>query len=161
MIDLFKNYKSSFLLVIISLFFVVAGCKQKTDVPADKQTQQISADSTAKVSAADTNKAKPVTYMDVKGKWTGTFDQRSTTLNINSQDSTEFSGTITIAYREPLTKPVSGKFDNGTMKFTMKDTEHSRFQGNYSGEFTNDGKMTGTFTMNLNHQNYNFKFNKK
>jgi hypothetical protein len=44
----------------------------------------------------------------------------------------------------------------------MRDQLHSRFQGKYSGKFSEDkSKMAGNFTMNLDGSNFSFNFTKK
>jgi len=98
--------------------------------------------------------------IDLTGKWTGTFDQRSSTLTIKEQDDNKFSGTITVAYRDPLAKQVSGEFNKETNEFTMTDTQHSRYKGKYKGKIE-DGKMSGTFTMDLDGKNYSFNLTKR
>ena len=150
-----------FILLFAGVFSILylTGCEQKTDKPEDIEEEEILID-TSNVQPADTMQAEEDTVVDLTGRWTGTFDQRSTTLNITEHNETEFKGTITISYRDPLTKAVSGKFDNEKKEFTMADTQHGRYKGNYKGKFE-DGKISGTFTMDLDGKNYSFNLTKK
>jgi hypothetical protein len=103
-----------------------------------------------------------MTIPDLKGTWNGTFDGRSTVLNITDQTDSSFSGTISINYREPIYQEVKGSFSPTTMKITMTDQLHSRFQGNYSGNLSKEAdSFSGTFTLNNDGSKYSFNLNKK
>lgn len=151
-----------FLLLILFSTLILTGCKQKTETPQEKAPVTGDTSSARTMSPSDSMKQEvkqgPIS---LTGKWTGIFDQRPASFNITDQNDTQFSGTLTISYRDPLTKAVSGKYDMQTMKFTMNDTEHGRFMGSYSGKISEDGKMQGTFTLNSDKSNYSFNFKKK
>jgi PBP1b-binding outer membrane lipoprotein LpoB len=148
-----KSIITSVILVICVLF--ITGCQKKEEKPV--QQAPIVTDTN---SAVPKIAAQPI--VDIKGKYTGTFDSRATTLNIKEQDSTRFKGSITINYRDVINQQISGKFDPKTLSFSMVDQLHSRFQGKYAGKFSEDrSKMSGTFTMNLDGSKFNFNFTKK
>ena len=159
-----SNYYSIFIL-IFAVLILSAGCQKKAEQPEGEKpskdtTKMVTpekpkVDTTAK---ADTTKM----YPDLTGKWTGTFDKRSTTFNITEQNGENFKGSMTIAYKQPLNKDISGKIKSGGLQLTMRDLTHSRFMGNYSGKISNDGnKISGTFTMNADKSSYSFTFSKK
>ncbi len=141
-------------LLIVSILFL-AGCQKKEEAPV-KQTPVVT-DTSAKIS--QTVVPAPV---DIKGKYAGTFDNHSSSLNIKEQDGNKFKGSLTVNYREVINQQVSGEFDQTTLKFSMTDLLHSRFQGKYSGKFSDDKtKMSGTFTMNLDGSKFSFNYTKK
>jgi PBP1b-binding outer membrane lipoprotein LpoB len=146
-------------LILFVLF--IAGCQKKEEKPI--QQTPITTDTTAKVTPpAEGTTKKADVIVDIKGKYTGTFDKRPTVLNIKEQDGNKFKGSITINYREVINQQVSGEFDPKTLKFSMTDLLHSRFQGKYNGNFSEDKeKMSGTFTMALDGSKFNFNFTKK
>jgi hypothetical protein len=154
----------SVLTLICSLIVLSAGCEKKAEKPEGENTmkdttnmtqpEQQNADTTA---MAD----ESMKYPDLTGTWTGTFDSRSTTLRITEQTEDSFKGSMTIAYKQPLNKDISGQIKSDT-EVTMKDLTHSRFMGNYSSKLSEDGKkLSGTFTMNSDNSTYKFNFSKK
>lgn len=144
------------ILLIACILFII-GCQKKEE----KVIQQTPTTQTAPT-AIDTTKKTADVIADIKGKYSGTFDKRATVLNIKEQDGNKFKGSITINYREVINQQVSGDFDPKTLKFTMTDLLHSRFQGKYNGKFSEDkAKMSGTFTMKLDGSKFNFNFTKK
>lgn len=99
---------------------------------------------------------------DLKGTWSGTFDQRGTTLRITEQNGNEFKGVVSISYREPINQTVTGKYDPETNKMTMTDQVHSRYMGTYNGTVSENGsKYSGTFTMKNDGSKFNFALTKK
>ena len=153
--------------IVVLLFAIVllsGGCQKKAEQPegekAKKDTtnmvtpQQSEADTTA---MADTTQK----YPDLTGTWKGTFDKRPTTFYITEQTGENFKGNMTIPYKKPLKKEISGSLKSG-MQISMKDLTHSRFMGTYSGNISDDGsKISGTFTMNSDNSKYDFTFSKK
>jgi hypothetical protein len=152
--------------VITSVFLIacvlfIVGCQNQEQKTV--QQSPLVADTSAKVNqAVDTTKKITNEIADIKGKYSGTFDSRATMLNINGQDGYKFKGSIIINYREVTKQQVAGEFDPKTLKFTMADQLHSRYQGKYNGKFSEDKtKMSGTFTMNLDGTKASFNFTKK
>ncbi len=147
------------LLLIASLG--VVGCQQNNEKPANETdtlqtTPPATVDTTSKIEAAKDS------IPDLKGTWTGKFDQRSTTLKITEQDSTKFKGKITINYREVINQEVSGTIDPKSNEVKMKDLLHSRYQGKYDGKLSEDKmKLSGTFTMDLDGKKFPFSLTKK
>jgi len=163
MIAHFLRSKKNILAVIIPILFfsclIINGCRKNEEKPA--QQNNAVTDTAKPQGVTDTQKLQD-SVTDVKGKYSGTFDNRSTILNITNQDGNKFSGSITINYRDVINQKVSGEFNPDTKTFSMTDLLHSRFQGKYSGKFSPDlNKMSGTFTMNLDGSNFSFNFNKK
>lgn len=142
--------------VIISVFLMtfilfIIGCQKKEE--RSIQQSPVFTDTTKKIINEIT---------DIKGKYTGTFDRRASSLNIKEQEGNKFKGSITINYREVINQQVVGEFDPQTLAFAMTDQLHSRFQGKYKGKFSDDKtRMTGTFTMNLDGNQFSFNFTKK
>ncbi len=153
----------SFILLLSFGFYLtsVTGCKKEAEKPVEKQEQQ------AKTTPppVDTPKVveKPkIEYPDLIGKWTGTLYNRQASLKITKQDTTSFSGSLTIFFRENINQQVSGKLNMSNNKITMSDLVHNKTMGRYSGKLSEDGKtMSGTFTMNIDKKNYNFNFVKQ
>lgn len=143
------------------IFSVQTGCKKEAEKPVEKQEQV----QKTQPPAADTQKVveKPkVEYPDLLGKWSGTLYNRKATLKITKQDSTSFSGSLTVFFRENINQQVSGKLNMSNNKITMSDLVHNRAMGKYSGKLSEDGNtMSGTFTMNVDKKNYNFNFVKQ
>ncbi|MFO7446131.1 MAG: hypothetical protein R6W90_07170 [Ignavibacteriaceae bacterium] len=149
---------------IITVLFLT-GCEQKTEQPGEGQHADTTAVldqpvDTAQDAPADVTDVKPA-VIDLQGKWTGTFSSHSATFTINEQNENEFSGTLNVAFREPMVKYVSGKVNMDAMTFTMRDTRQTRDMGKYSGKITEDGKMNGTFTMEVDGKNFNFSLTKR
>ena len=146
---------------------VYFGCEKKTDQseePTDNaDTEVIITDTTS----GDATEIEPVedvkiTIPDVRGTWTGTFDQRSTVLNITEQTDSSFSGKISISYRQAINQEVKGSLSPATMNMEMKDQLHSRFQGKYNGKLSKDAdNYSGTFIMDLDGSKFSFNLNKK
>jgi Na+/phosphate symporter len=165
------NYAKQFTMFIIAISYlsvlIFTGCTKTDERDADTQLQPdttrqvktVPQIDSAVVTAKDTIKD---TLMDITGRWAGTFDKRATTLQITSQDSLNFSGNITINYREVINQQVKGSFNPEAKTFNMKDQLHSRYQGRYNGKLSGDGKkMSGTFTMDLDGKQYPFSFSEK
>ncbi|MGE5429918.1 MAG: hypothetical protein ACM3QX_02525 [Syntrophomonadaceae bacterium] len=161
--------KSITLSTLLFSLMISTGCgkKQEQQQQAPQQTTAQQGDTTK---MADTTKKADTTAKttqkaevpDLKGTYSGIFDQRPTTLKISEQNGNDFKGSITIHYREVINQQVSGKFDPATKKFTMSDLLHSRFKGKYAGKVSDDmKKLSGTFTMILDGSKFNFNLAKK
>lgn len=159
-------FSISFLSVLILI-----GCEQKktveTTIPKDTVQVKIEEPAPVDTMMKDTTTIKepeiPAVVMpDLKGKWTGTFDKRATTLRITEQDGKTFKGSITINYREVINQQVIGTLNEKTMEFSMKDLLHSRYAGSYKGKLSEDmKKFSGTFTQNVDKTKYNFSLKKQ
>ena len=163
MIELSSNSRlSAVLLFAASIVFV--GCEKKseqTEQPKDGiQTEQTAPDTVSEIKEPVLE--EKITIPDMKGTWNGVFDKRATTLKITEQTDSSFSGTITINYREVINQEVKGNFSPTTLKMTMTDQLHSRYQGSYSGKLSNDlNSYSGTFTMKIDGSKFSFNLNKK
>ena len=158
----------------IVVYFIIAalayyGCEKKTD-ESDTSIDNIKTETVIPDTTSDEiidEIIEPVeeiiiTIPDIKGTWSGTFDSRSTVLNITEQTDSSFSGKISISYRQAINQDVKGSFSPSTMNMKMKDQLHSRFQGKYSGKLSEDAdNYTGTFTMDLDGSKFSFNLNKK
>ncbi len=163
--DLFRSRVYKVLhFFLIAVFFVAAanfiGCEKKTENTSDNSSQT---GNSSQMQQKPQKEEPPAPVIpDVTGTYTGSFDKHGATFKITEQDSTEFKGTLTIAYRKPLTKKVSGSLDVETSKITMKDLIRSRYEGTYTADLSDNGqKITGTFTMKVDKKNYGFSFKKK
>lgn len=164
-ISKFQSLLFSFALLAL---LVLTSCEQKKpeEVSVLKDTVQVKADKAvpADTLLKDTTTVKEpeVVIPDLKGKWTGTFDQRATTLRITEQDGNSFKGAITINYREVINQQVSGTLNEETMEITMKDLLHSRYAGTYKGKLSEDmKKFSGTFTQNVDKTKFSFNLKKQ
>lgn len=158
------NKLLTLLVLTVSLFF--GGCEKKNEQQqAELKTESISTDTISSESEPGVNEPVvevKVSIPDIKGTYTGTFDKRATTLTITEQTDSSFSGKITINYREVINQEVKGTISPSTMKISMKDQLHSRYQGKYNGKLSEDGKVfSGTFTMDLDGKKFSFNLNKK
>lgn len=160
----FSKYVSVFVL-IFTLLILSAGCQKKAEQPegekANKDTsnvmkpEQPKPDTTAMV---DTTKK----YPDLTGTWTGTFESHAATFKITEQNKADFKANLSVSYRQPMNKKVSGKIDLSTQKITMNDVEKSRTKSAYSGILSDDGKkISGTSTMKIGGSKAKFTFTKK
>ena len=141
--NLFKRVFTLLLILTVVAYF---GCEKKTDENGDKE---------------DPPKTE-IKTPDLSGKWTGIFDGKSAVLDITEQTDSSFSGKITISYRQVINQDVKGSFSPTTLKMTMTDQLHSRFQGVYNGSLSKEAdKFSGTFTMDQDGSKYSFNLNKK
>ncbi len=160
-----KNSKhiSVFILFLFIGFLVSiqTGCKKEAEKPVEKA--EVQKDSTpVKVDTPKVVEKPKVEYPDLLGKWTGTFDKRATTLVITEQDTTEFKGKITIAYREVINQEVSGTLDMAKKQVKMKDLLHSRYAGTYTAKLSEEmNSMSGTFIMTVDKMKMSFNLKKK
>lgn len=150
----------TFIMAITVLF--VAGCEKKTETnPEEKVNTTIEKPVVEKVDSVKPEEPK-IVIPDLIGTWSGTFDSRACTLKITKQDSTTFSGSITISYREVVNQSVSGTLNVEKSTVSMRDLIHSRYQGTYSGKLSADMKnLSGTFTITVDKKNLSFSLNKK
>jgi hypothetical protein len=147
---------------------VLTSCEQKKpeEVSISKDTLQVKAEEAVPVDTlskdAATVKEQEVMIPDLKGKWTGTFDKRATTLRITEQEGKSFKGAITINYREVINQQVSGTVNEETMEISMKDLLHSRYAGTYKGKLSEDvKKFSGSFTQNVDKTKFSFNLTKQ
>lgn len=149
------------LLLMVSLAAFI-GCEKKADEKIETpQTTEETTQTTPEQQPVQ-EEIPPIVIPDLTGKWSGIFDARSATLNITEQNGNDFSGSISVAYRNPLNKQVSGKVDESTLVVTMSDVGQGRFHGAYSGTLSDENKkLAGSFTMKLDGKKYSFNFSKK
>jgi len=155
------------LFTVLTILAVVAfiGCEKKTEQKQDEVKKETTMpDTSSSVSEPNNGEPmaqQPVVIPDLKGKWTGTFDKRSTTFTITEQTDSSFSGRISIKYKEMLNQEVKGYFSPTTKKVYMEDQIHSKYMGKYKGSLSEDGKaLSGTFTMNRDGSKTSFNLNK-
>jgi hypothetical protein len=130
-----------FLILTVAVYF---GCENKAKENSNKANTKIETETP-----------------DITGKWTGIFDGKTTVLDITEQTDSTFSGKISISYRQIINQDVKGSFSPTTLKMTMMDQLHSRFQGEYSGNLSKDSEnFSGTFALNLDGSKYSFNLNK-
>lgn len=159
-------HKKLILLSFLLSLLIFLGCEQKTEKPEEDAADTVVVDVTEQDSVlTDTTEIEeePVVVIpDVTGKWTGTFDGRSTVMNITNQNGNNFSGKISINYRQAINQDVKGTINPETMKMNMTDQLHSRYQGKYYGTLSEDGtKYSGTFRMDLDGKEFSFNLTKK
>lgn len=105
---------------------------------------------------------KENTTTNLVGTWAGTFNERSTVLEITEQSDSSFSGKISIDYRQQIEQEVKGTFSPTTHQMTMEDQLQSRFQGSYKGSLSKNGSnYSGTFTMESDGTTFAFNLTKK
>lgn len=136
------SYNMIFTVLLILSVASYFGCEQKTEGNGSEDNPKIETP-------------------DITGKWTGIFDGKTTVLNITEQTDSTFSGKINISYRQAINQEVKGSFSPSTLKMTMTDQLHSRFQGEYTGKLSTDAEnFSGTFALNLDGSKYSFNLNK-
>ena len=141
-----NSFKRVFTLLLILTVVAYFGCEKKTEENSDKE---------------DPPKTE-IKTPDLTGKWTGIFDGKNAVLEITEQTDSNFSGKITISYRQVINQDVKGSFSPTTLKMTMKDQLHSRFQGVYNGSLSKEAdNFSGTFTMDQDGSKYSFNLSKK
>lgn len=147
--------------LILFILFVQTGCEKKTEQPKEEmKTEDVVADTSSKISPPVVE--EKISIPDIRGTWTGKFDNHSTTLTITSQTDSSFFGKISIGYRQTINQEVKGSFSPSTLKMTMTDQLHSRYEGRYDGKLSADLKnFSGTFTMKLDGKKLSFNLNKK
>jgi len=141
-----KNILSNWVFTLLLILTVAAyfGCEKKTDENGNK----------------DKTKTELKTP-DLTGKWSGVFDGKNAVLDITEQTDSTFSGKINISYRQAINQDVKGTFSPSTLKMSMTDQLHSRFQGIYSGSLSKDSEnFSGTFALNNDGSKYSFNLNK-
>jgi hypothetical protein len=150
-----------FLILTVMTYF---GCEKKAEGTEESKSEVKTEEETKDTSSGIKKPIaeETVSIPDLKGTWIGTFDKRTTTLKIIEQTDSSFSGKITINYRQVINQDVKGSFSPATMKVSMKDQLHSRYQGKYNGKLSKDEKnFSGTFTMDLDGSKFSFNLNKK
>jgi hypothetical protein len=152
--------------IILSVSLLFVGCEKKAE--ESKQTQEVvngenvSPDTSASVPSESEPVENKIQIPDIKGTWSGKFDERATTLTITEQTDSSFSGKITINYREVINQDVKGTFSPASLKMNMTDQLHSRYQGSYSGQLSKElNNFSGTFTMKVDGSKFSFNLNKK
>ncbi len=151
----------SAIILVFSLVMISSGCEKKTEKPEGentmKDTTKMVQPGTDTTTAADTTKK----YPELTGTWTGKFESHNATLKITEQHDENFKAYLTVQYREPMNKTISGTVSSDN-KISMKDEVKSRSEANYSASLSEDGtKITGTSTLKLNGNKANFTFTKK
>jgi len=163
-----KSLKWVLTALVMLTVVVYFGCEKKID-KTEPQMDNVETETIVPDTASDETitEIEPVDEIeivipDLKGAWTGTFDSRSTVLNITEQTDSSFSGNISIKYRETINQEVKGTFSPTTQKVSMIDQIHSRYMGKYDGKLSDTGNnLSGTFTMNRDGTNTSFNLNKK
>jgi len=158
------TFKSLFATMLLLSILAQFGCEKKTEKieqPKEEvKTEEVMPDTSSSIKEPVTE--VKITIPDIKGTWTGVFDKRATTLKITEQTDSSFSGKITIEYREVINQDVKGSFSPTTLKMTMSDQLHSRYQGSYSGKLSKElNNYSGTFTMKVDGSKFSFNLNKK
>jgi hypothetical protein len=160
--EILIKWLSVVILIISTITYL--GCEQKNE-KADQPENDKGMSDTTSSSQDEPNDATvetKITFPDLKGTWTGTFDGRSSVLNILEQTDSNFSGKITINYRQVTNQEVKGTLNPTTYEFTMTDQLHSRYQGKYKGELSsNNQNFSGTFTLDNDGTKYSFNLKKK
>lgn len=162
-----KIYSFLFSFSLLALLFLTS-CEQKKpeEVSVTKETVKGKVEEPAPVDTlkkdTTTVKKPEVVIPDLKGKWSGTLDQRATTLRITEQDGNSIKGAITINYREVINQQVSGTVNVKSMEVSLRDLLHSRYAGTYKGKLSEDlKKFSGTFTQNVEKTRFNFSLKKQ
>jgi hypothetical protein len=142
-------------ILIILTALAYFGCEKKAE-----KTEEVTPDTSSVIKEPVVE--EKITIPDLKGRWTGTFDKRSTVLNITEQTDSSFSGKISISYRDVINQEVKGSFSPTSLKMNMTDQLHSRYEGRYDGKLSKGlNNYSGTFTMKLDGSKFSFNLNKK
>lgn len=150
----------SIIILIISFVLLTSGCQKKAEQPAG----EIKKDTTHVITPADTTAKADTTkkYPDLTGTWTGSFQSHSATLKISDQNGEKFKGNLSIAYREPMQKTISGTIKPESNKVNMRDEVKTRYEASYVADLSKDGKqLSGTAHFKVDGNDVNFTFKKK
>ncbi len=152
----------SVLILISSLVVLSAGCQKNAEKPegetTKKDTTNMVQPGTDTTAAADTTKK----YPDLTGTWTGKFENHSATLKITEQHNENFKANLSVSYREPMNKTISGTITRESNKMTMKDDTKSRYDASYNATLSEDmKKISGTAHFKVDGNNESFTFTKK
>ena len=159
-----KIYSITMLLTVLTFLFVI-GCEKKTETNPEEKVESTIEKPVVETPVEKVDSVKPeepkIVIPDMLGAWSGTFDSRACTLKITKQDSTTFSGSITVNYHRVLNQNISGSVSSEKLIVSMKDLIHSRYMGLYSGKLSEDMKsFSGTFTKTVDKTNVNFNLKK-
>ncbi len=159
----FRKYFPFFIILLV-IVVLSGGCQKKAEQPSGevkKDTTHVvtpaqpKVDTTAKV---DTTKK----YPDLTGTWTGSFQAHSATLKISDQSGENFKAKLSVAYREPMLKTISGIIKPESNKLTMKDVIKTRYEASYIADLSRDGKqLSGTAHFKIDGKDVNFTFKRK
>lgn len=146
--------------LIGSLVVLSSGCEKKAEkAEGAKTTEDTTSMGQPEQPATDTMKTE---YPDLVGTWTGKFESHTATFKITGQDGEDFSANLTVAYRQPMNKTISGTIDPATNQIVMKDNGKSRNEATYKAELSADGKkITGVSTLKIDGNKANFTFTKQ
>jgi len=154
--------KGFVLFAAIIFFGSFTGCSKQEAPKEEKAAEVKTQPEQTPQPPAEQPKVEEKKVLDLKGTYTGKFDAHATTLKITEQTDAQFSGTITINYREVINQKVSGEFNQEKMTLTMKDLLHSRYAGTYTAKVSEDGKtLSGTFTQTVDKTKLPFNLAKK
>lgn len=161
---MFKNKKSSFVgiiaIALFSLVFLFTGCEKKVEEPKQVEQPVVPQEPAPQVDTAQVEEEQGVP--DLVGTWKGSFDKRPCTLKITDQEGYDFTGDITISYRDVIIQKVKGSFDGEKLTFKMADQIRNREAGSYRGKFNEDlSVMNGTFTINADETKRQISFQLK
>jgi hypothetical protein len=157
-----KRFLSRYLPILFligSLVILSAGCEKKAEKP---EGENASKDTMNMVMPEEPKPDTLKKYPDLTGTWTGSFESHGATFKITEQKDSTFMASLTVAYRQPMNKSISGTIDLSSNKITMKDVEKSRTESTYKAELSGDGqKISGTSTLKISGNKANFSFKKK
>lgn len=160
----FRKYYSVSIL-IFSVFILFAGCEKKSEKPeGETVTKDTTSMNTSKQTGQDSTTMVDTTkqYPDLTGTWTGKFQNHNATLKITEQNNENFTASLSVSYREPMNKSISGTIDLEANKITMKDNSKSRYEATYSAKLSTDmKKLSGTAHFKVDGNNETFNFSKK
>ena len=161
--EIVKLFLSSvFIVSFLLTVSILVGCQNKSNKPENASSQSSAGNNKESKLPDSISTKNENSGPNLIGTWTGKFEQRAAYLNITDQSGNEFHASIKINYRQPINQKISGKIDPKTLKVTMQDLLHSRYQGNYIAKLSSDYKeLSGTFTKNLDHKSFSFDFTKK
>jgi len=95
--------------------------------------------------------------VDVRGVWTGTFEERHAVLNIDFQDGNNVKGSSYVAYREPLNQDLLGTLSGNHL--ILVDQLDDDFRGVYDGWLIENGTVyEGEFTVESSGAKFPFRY---
>ena len=157
-----KKFLSRYLPILFligSLVILSAGCEKKAEKP---EGEKVMKDTTNMVKREEPRPDTTKKYPDVTGTWTGSFEAHVATFKVTEQKDSTFTASLTVAYRQPMNKSISGTIELSTNKIAMKDVEKSRNEATYKAELSGDGqKISGTSTLKISGNKASFSFKKK
>lgn len=142
---------------LVAAFMLMGSKNKETSLTKPEDTKSSGRSSptpTPRATPTATPTPTPTPQLEIGGTWTGSFDNSSSTMEINSNGDNTFTGTIT---GSDFQIAIAGKVDPSTRKIDFKETKVLRYKGSWKlgtnwgtvsadgRKMNGDGKSVGTY----------------